>query len=274
MYQDIDLLVGGTPCQSFSIAGLRRGLNDDRGNLALGYCLLLKELRPKWFVWENVPGVLSSNEGRDFGSILGAMAELGYGFAYRVLDAQFFGVPQRRRRVFLVGRIGDARRAASVLFERTSLFGYSSSRRKSGENVAALTSTGVGTCGADDPRRNQEASIIAFSCKDDGRDASTKSPTVRSMNFDGSHLNGGGQIAVMIEGGIANTLSASAGHLRRILPIEAERLQGLPDDWTLVDFKNKPAVDSRRYRAIGNSMAEPVMRRIGERIHIVEELYG
>ena len=88
----IDLLVGGTPCQSFSVAGLRKGLEDPRGNLALTYVGILDKFRPKWFVWENVPGVLSSGGGRDFGSFLGAVAELGYGFAYRVLDAQYFGV--------------------------------------------------------------------------------------------------------------------------------------------------------------------------------------
>src|SRR6185437_13921276 len=92
-----DLLAGGTPCQSFSIAGLRGGLADDRGNLALEYLRLADRARPRWLVWENVPGVLSSNGGRDFGAIFGGMAELGYGFAYRVLDAQHFGVPQRRR---------------------------------------------------------------------------------------------------------------------------------------------------------------------------------
>jgi DNA (cytosine-5)-methyltransferase 1 len=95
-YGKIDLLVGGTPCQSFSVAGLRGGLDDDRGNLALEFCRLAQREQPRWIVWENVPGVLSSNGGRDFGSILGALEELGYGLAYRVLDAQYFGVAQRR----------------------------------------------------------------------------------------------------------------------------------------------------------------------------------
>jgi len=117
----VDLLVGGTPCQSFSVAGLRKGLEDPRGNLALVYCGILDHFKPKWFVWENVPGVLSSGGGRDFGSFLGAVAELGYGFAYRVLDAQYFGVAQRRRRVFVVGYFGDWRPAAEVLFEPESL---------------------------------------------------------------------------------------------------------------------------------------------------------
>ena len=94
----IDLLVGGTPCQSFSVAGLRKGLDDPRGNLALTFLQVLDGLRPDWVVWENVPGVLSSNEGRDFGAFLGGLGQLGYGWAYRVLDAQYFGVPQRRPR--------------------------------------------------------------------------------------------------------------------------------------------------------------------------------
>ncbi|MGA0355790.1 MAG: DNA cytosine methyltransferase, partial [Ilumatobacteraceae bacterium] len=119
----IELLVGGTPCQSFSVAGLRGGLDDDRGNLALRFMQLCAEARPTWVVWENVPGVLSIDGGRAFGSILGALEELGYGWAYRTLDAQWFGVAQRRRRVFVVGCLGDWRRAAAVLFEQQSVCG-------------------------------------------------------------------------------------------------------------------------------------------------------
>ena len=122
--QSVDLVVGGTPCQSFSVAGLRKGMEDPRGNLALTFCAILDKFRPKWFVWENVPGVLSSNKGRDFGSFLGAVAELGYGASYRVLDAQNFGVPQRRRRVFVVGHLGDWRPTAEVLFEPESMLDW------------------------------------------------------------------------------------------------------------------------------------------------------
>ena len=113
----VDLIIGGTPCQSFSIAGKRLGLDDPRGNLALEYLALARRLQARWLIWENVPGVLSSDGGRDFGAFLGLLGECGYGFAYRVLDAQHFGVPQRRRRVFVVGYLGDWRRAAAVLFE-------------------------------------------------------------------------------------------------------------------------------------------------------------
>ncbi len=155
-YGPIDLLVGGTPCQSFSIAGLRGGLGDDRGNLALEFLRLADRKRPRWLVWENVPGVLSSNGGRDFGAILGGMVELGYGFAYRVLDAQFtrtplfpWAVPQRRRRVFVVGYLGDWRPPAAVLFERESLLGHPPPRREAGQGfthdvASSLTASGRG----------------------------------------------------------------------------------------------------------------------------------
>ena len=143
----IDLLVGGTPCQSFSVAGLRQGLADPRGNLMLTFLALADAKKPKWIVWENVPGVLSSNGGRDFGTFLGALGELGYGFAYRVLDAQHFGVAQRRRRVFVVGYLGDWRVAAAVLFEFESLQGNTKPSRKKREEVTANAEGSIGEAG-------------------------------------------------------------------------------------------------------------------------------
>ena len=139
-YGPVDLLVGGTPCQSFSIAGLRGGLDDERGNLALEFLRLAGRLRPRWILWENVPGVLSSNGGRDFGSFLGGLGELGYGFAYRCLDAQYFGLAQRRLRVFVVGYLGDWRCAAAVLFEPQSLRWDSPPRRQSRQGIAPTIS--------------------------------------------------------------------------------------------------------------------------------------
>jgi DNA (cytosine-5)-methyltransferase 1 len=143
----IDLLVGGTPCQSFSVAGLRKGLADPRGNLMLTFLSIADKFKPKWVVWENVPGVLSSNGGKDFGTFLGALGELGYGFAYRVLDAQYFGVAQRRRRVFVVGYLGDWRVAAAVLFERESLQGNTKPSRKKRQEVASDAERSVGEAG-------------------------------------------------------------------------------------------------------------------------------
>ncbi len=157
-----DVLVGGTPCQSFSVAGLRKGMADPRGNLALVYLAIADRYRPQRVVWENVPGVLSSNGGRDFGAFLGGLAELGYGWAYRVLDAQYvrvdgFGraVPQRRRRVFVVGDSGGWRRAAAVLFEPESLSGNPPPRRQAGQGLAgSVTASSArrgGVPAADDP---------------------------------------------------------------------------------------------------------------------------
>jgi DNA (cytosine-5)-methyltransferase 1 len=141
---NIDVFVGGTPCQSFSVAGLRKGLDDPRGNLMLTYLAIAKQYRPRWLVWENVPGVLSSADGRDFGSFLGGLAICGYGFAYRVLDAQYFGVAQRRKRVFVVGYLGDWRPATAVLFERESLCGNPAPRREKGQEVAGTIAARFG----------------------------------------------------------------------------------------------------------------------------------
>jgi DNA (cytosine-5)-methyltransferase 1 len=135
-YGSIDLLVGGTPCQDFSVAGLRAGLAGERGGLTIEFVELARRLRPRWLVWENVPGILSIDDGRAFGAFLGLLGECGYGFAYRVLDAQYFGVPQRRRRVILVGYLGDWRPAAAVLFEPESLRGDPAPRREAGQGVA------------------------------------------------------------------------------------------------------------------------------------------
>lgn len=140
----IDLLVGGTPCQDFSVAGLRAGLAGDRGRLTIEFVRLAGRLRPRWVVWENVPGVLSADDGNAYGIFLGALAELGYGTAYRILDAQYAGVPQRRRRVFLVGYLGDWRRAGAVLFESHSLSGHPAPRRKARQTTPSLTSSGAG----------------------------------------------------------------------------------------------------------------------------------
>tara|TARA_R110000851_G_scaffold220568_3_gene373361 strand:+ start:10905 stop:12419 length:1515 start_codon:yes stop_codon:yes gene_type:complete len=132
-----ELIVGGSPCQSFSVAGHRLGMDDPRGNLALHFLKIIREVRPKWFIYENVPGLLSSGGGSDFAAFLGEVAECGYGFAYRVLDAQNFGVPQRRRRVFVVGCAdGDWRSAAAVLFEPTSLCGDIKKSKEKGQDTS------------------------------------------------------------------------------------------------------------------------------------------
>jgi DNA (cytosine-5)-methyltransferase 1 len=156
-----NLLVGGTPCQSFSVAGLRKGLDDPRGNLMLTFGAIADHLKVRWIVWENVPGVLSSNRGRDFGSFLALLGLLGYGFAYRVLDAQHFGVPQRRRRVFVVGHLGDWRPAAAVLFESESLLGNPAARGAKREVTPTIPASGAGTGRTGNERTKADFLVMA-----------------------------------------------------------------------------------------------------------------
>lgn len=149
-YGAVDLVVGGSPCQSFSVAGNRGGLDGESG-LMWEYVRAVRELRPRWLLWENVPGALSSRtrdaaKGDDYWCLLSALDELGYGLAWRVLDAQFFGVAQRRRRVFLVGCLGDPQRASEVLFEREILrWDHPSSKQKRKE-LAGTAGSGAQSC--------------------------------------------------------------------------------------------------------------------------------
>jgi DNA (cytosine-5)-methyltransferase 1 len=414
--EPINLLVGGTPCQSFSVAGLRKGLADPRGNLMLTYGAIARRYRPKWLVWENVPGVLSSNGGRDFGTFLGMLAELGYGFAYRVLDAQYFGVAQRRRRVFVVGYLGSWQRAAAVLFESHSLQGHPAPSREARKDVAgtiaarfgnsrnnieeiapvdmAYTTSslaeyreGVGTLRANggdlgggsetliaktltagtglrfdadtetlpitfgaqmsvpsvdfdvnqtlqaknpmavafggDIARSLTARHDSSPCADRGMDVVAVAQPMTGSHWD-SPMNphptlnqsakGSGGIAASDQelfsqrgsglvaqpmafepGSIARNAGPSgesmlaptlrremgdnqpavriAMQVRRLTPVECERLQGFPDNYTNIPWRKKDeAPDGPRYKALGNSMAVPVMRWIGERIQQVEEL--
>jgi DNA (cytosine-5)-methyltransferase 1 len=312
----IDLLVGGTPCQSFSVAGLRKGMADPRGNLALVYCGILDHFRPRWFVWENVPGVLSSNGGRDFGSFLGALAELGYGFAYRVLDAQWFGVAQRRRRVFVVGCLGDWRSAAAVLFERESLCRDLAPSRKEGQKIANCLGASPSTSGSPNVG-NGQGNVVSVSDVFPTLDANEgnkwgsnqwvkqgkailqpiimshgqaqanittngvcptltclhEAPIALAENTIGRQPMNGGNGDGFTVGGPMYTLNATGVHgvanamaVRRLTPTECERLQGFPDGYTDIQLNGKQTPDGPRYKALGNSMAVPVMKWIGQRI--------
>jgi DNA (cytosine-5)-methyltransferase 1 len=421
---DVNVFVGGTPCQSFSVAGLRKGLDDPRGNLMLTYLAIAARYRPRWLVWENVPGVLSSNGGLDFASLLRGMGELGYGFAYRILDAQYFGVAQRRRRVFVVGYLGNWRPAAAVLFERHSLCGNFAPSRKAREGAAAnvregfnssipevmctLRASGAGfdrpgnavtehetyipvmhseLCpslkarDAKGPSSDGDGdgailvpmvqpialaeNIIGRKPENSGNgDGFTEEGPMYTLNATGVHgvaqpiayniapgkgalkddihvtdadatktLDASGSNPAMHQGGAAivqpiafsgqmsvpqtdvdmtQTLQAKnpmavaqpigwseeltasvdmAGTLqyggqggrhdgvmtqamavRRLSPKECERLQGFPDNYTDIKPKGKATPDGPRYKALGNSMAVPVMAWIGKRIQEVDAI--
>ena len=347
-----DVMVGGTPCQAFSIAGLRNGLSDARGQLTLSYVELANAIDDKRiergeeeaiFVWENVPGVLSSKDNA-FGCFLAGLAgessELQPAggkwthagcvsgperfIAWRVLDAQFFGMAQRRRRVFVVASARKGFDPGAVLFELDSVRRDSAPRRETQKAVAALTARGVGTCGADD-NQAQAGHLIAFgggntaghidvatACTAHGirLDFDTETFAVHGTqdpdtNRELAHTlgrNNGQENAIVTEpftlairgrsegstvevrnDGTANALLTPNGgragmgvgaigwgmQVRRLTPIECERLQGFPDNHTLIGWRGKDAdecPDGPRYKAIGNSMAVPVMRWIGERI--------
>ncbi|WP_247605419.1 phage N-6-adenine-methyltransferase [Providencia rettgeri] len=337
-----DVLVGGTPCQAFSVAGLRGGLSDERGQLTLSFVELadcIDEIRekdgkkPAIIVWENVPGVLSSKDNA-FGCFLAGLAgeseELKSPggkwsnagvvsgpqrtIAWRILDAQYFGVPQRRRRVFVVATARKEISVAEILFERESLSGGVESRSEEKQTVAALTANGVGATGADD---NQALAghlivgpldtqcgyekhsmqsvalghIIAFNPQAGGKTSSTLGASFETVgclqtsqqpaillagNIIGRKPENGGNQTGYSESDISYTLTkidvpgVSVNNIvRRLTPIECERLQGFPDNHTKVPFNNKSiedCPDGHRYRALGNSMAVPVMHWICERI--------
>jgi DNA (cytosine-5)-methyltransferase 1 len=340
----INVLVGGTPCQSFSVAGLRKGLDDPRGNLMLTYIAIANRYRPKWVVWENVPGVLSSNGGRDFASLLRGLEECGYGVAYRVLDAQYFGVPQRRRRVFVVGHLGSWQRAAAVLFERHSLQGHTPPSRKKGERVATTVTNGPPFSRTGNERVECEAMVVAHHttgsgywqeglgtlrareqdshenlvCMSTGQAGAeigigigttlncnheapivihgTQDPCISDIAFDQGRNNGQENVVAFTQNQCGDVLtgyiSPSMGtnqnatgrntpkvmthmQVRRLTPVECERLQGFPDNYTKIPWRGKDAdncPDGPRYKALGNSMAVPVMQWIGKRIQMVDDL--
>lgn len=352
-----DIIVGGSPCQSFSIAGNRDGLKGESG-LMFEYIRAIREALPRYFVWENVPGALSSEKGAAFGQLLHEMDVIGYGLAWRVLDAQFFGVAQRRRRVFLVGCLGNAGRAAQILFDGESMRWDRPSSRDKRKSLAANAKSRLGRCysklvrcgcaegkgdlAKDDIGRtdkngpqgdgvNEDLSFtlnttdrhaVAYlpfnptqvTSKQNGNNpqwddpchtlsATDRPPHVICMadanakaaideDLCGTLHVGGDPSFVAVEASngedVVGALCArdykgvgsqyvSEGKViaqkddahyivRKLMPIECERLQGFPDRWTDIEFKGKPASDAARYKALGNSMAVPVMHWIGKQI--------
>lgn len=335
-----DLVVGGSPCQSFSIAGRREGLEGASG-LMWEYVRAVQAIRPRWIVWENVPGALSSSHGEDFACLLQALDGLGYGLAWRVLDAQYFGVAQRRRRVFLVGSLGD-QCASEVLFEPDCLRWDHPSSHEKRQALARQAQGSLG--GADDgggcltpwdtqsrriyrpdgawptldtrARSGGDGRAVAF-LPNAGHKAGSMavseelSPTLKTEHNPAVLCATDSTANASIGEGLAPTLTAHAaksagyvfaaknaasaglsvsrdtsptlsatkqpavsgdGTVRRLMLVECERLQGFPSGWTDVPYRGQDhAPDSPRYKALGNSMAVPVMAWIGRRIQQAEE---
>lgn len=295
-----DVVVGGSPCQSFSVAGKREGLSGESG-LMFEYIRAVREVRPRWFLWENVPGALSSEGGEAFRQLLSEMDKLGYGLAWRVLDAQFFGVAQRRRRVFLVGRLG-ACPPVEVLFEPEGMRGDHPSSREKRKELAAAAGAGA-------PKAS--TLVVRCGCKGGGKGAlvseelsmtlstsNTQTLVQEPLGFKYHQGSGAGSIGCeegvsptctadyhnpavdddmcgsLKIGGSAPVVAPQEAIVRRLMPMECERLQGFPDDWTRIPYRGKPAEecpDGPRYKAIGNSFAVPVVRWIGERIAMADK---
>lgn len=267
----IDLIVGGSPCQGLSVAGRRLGFDDERSRLALNYIAIIGHIMPKWILWENVAGVLSTRGGADFRVFITLIAKLGYSLSWRVLDACYFGVPQRRRRIYLVGHLGtDSECPRQVLFESKSLSG----------SAAQSAGTQHSDAGDADPASISPSTVLDMShAVDVLRFYKDQTPTLtarmgtggnqiplvyawRKTNF---HTWKETDISVPCTAHDAKEALTLVGtpRLRKLMPKECLRLQGFPDDW--LDDVPKYS-DTAAYKAIGNSMAVPVMRWLGKRI--------
>lgn len=312
--RDVGLLVGGTPCQSFSVAGCREGLKGASG-LAFHFVRLLREIQPEWFVWENVPGALSSRtDGQlDFNFLVRAFAECGYGLAWRILDAQYvrsnsfpFAIPQRRRRLFVVGCLGDGGGAGKVLLEGEGLCGDITPRRITMQGASGCTERspgvavrtahtkangcgiGVGTAhtlSTGDVDAVLDASAFNFELFSGetraeevivGYDSHPNDSRVTEASGAFACLTskmgtGGNNTPLVLRTG--TTPAISRPMVRRLTPVEAERLMGFPDNWTRIPWRGKPAEkcpDAPRYKACGNSFCVNCVEWIGERIEKVE----
>jgi DNA (cytosine-5)-methyltransferase 1 len=334
-----DLLCGGTPCQAFSVAGMRRSLDDARGNLSLTFCEVSNAIdavrrergdQPAIIFWENVPGVLNTKDNA-FGCFLAGLAGedaplvaprgrwtnagvvLGpqRAIAWRVLDAQYFGVAQRRRRVFVVASARNGFSPAAVLFERESLRRDTPPSREAGEAVAPTIRAGapngspshgarsgdsrdelivpqpysVANCltarmhkGINSTLDEGQTPVIGFNARQDpdswadrtgplDTDSSTQAAAIGIDEEQNARVEGFGTLKARMDGGgFEGSVMTPAMQVRRLTPVECERLQGFPDGYTLITYRGKPAADGPRYKALGNSWAVPVVRWIGERM--------
>lgn len=303
--EPVDCIIGGSPCQDLSVAGKRAGLSGARSGLFMEQIRIVKEMRreygkPRYMVWENVPGAFSSNRGEDFRIVLEEIVKVvdesaavpqppkgrwahagrvmgdGYSVAWRVHDAQFWGVPQRRRRIALVADFGGES-APEILFERDSVSGDSEARGETREGAAGTAPDCVGIT-----NRGSVAGVASEILRSGSHGALPMVANGNQIPLTFSNQGFGG----MAESDVASTqcsnqcklssldLSIQNGVVRRLTPLECERLQSYPDGWTDIgdwtDSKGKlhKAADAPRYKALGNSIALPfwfwMLRRMSE----------
>jgi len=295
----VGLICGGFPCQDLSVAGQRRGFAGDRSSLFFELVRVVAEARPRWLLWENVPGLLSSppdDPGADFWAVNAALAEIGYFGAWRVLDSKYFGVAQQRRRLYGLYAAGSAgaTRAAAVLLEPEGRAWHSAARREKGEgdrgaHTAATLRAGSASGGPEQEPGDGLVSV-ALNCHKSGQvndpTFATLVPSLTHPPHDGRNLELEGNL-------VATSLFAPAlrrdmgdhhpcvsdGNegVRRLTPIECERLQGFPDGWTIPPDKwtgdpYPKGLDSARYRACGDTVTTNVIYWLGLRINLVEDL--
>ena len=259
------IVCGGFPCQSYSIAGNRRGMGgDERGQLWWDMHRVIADHKPRWVVGENVPGLLSSHGGDDFGAVVGSLVELGYSVAWRVLNSQHFGVAQRRRRVFIVAHLGGGTDPSEILFEPEGGSRDTAPRRPAGQDVAGTLGGGSGSRGwaADTERMTfiPDPYVMYQGGKYPG-DTQKWRADDKALTSNTTNNNGESRPSLAVTSPVG---------VRRLLPVEAERLQGFPDGFT--KHRHDPEkgtveqADSARYRQMGNAVTVPVVEWIMRRI--------
>lgn len=259
----VDVISAGFPCQDLSVAGKRAGLDGDRSGLFFEIVRILRHTQSRWAVLENVPGLLSSNGGADFAIVLSELAECGYFLEWAILDSQHFGVPQRRRRVFIVGHLGEPP-PQPVLLVPEGVRGDTAKSGKPGTDVAYSLDARSGGASAKEQQETFIAQpVIGHQAKggDPTMDnyvagfTASASSTARGDNY---RENSSAPVRPLSKPSIATELT-----VRRLTPLECERLQGFPDGWTLLD--DDPP-DAPRYRVLGNAVTVNVAEWIGCRI--------
>jgi DNA (cytosine-5)-methyltransferase 1 len=261
----VDVLCGGFPCQDVSVAGTRAGLAGERSGLWFQFSRLIGELKPRWVVIENVPGLLTSNDGRDFATVLRGLVNWGYGVSWRVLDAQYFGLAQRRERVFIVASLGSGR-SAKVLFEQESSVRHSPAGRGAKQATAAVAGIRLKTYSESGFERwvdngGINSTLAAHSSKE-AHDLIVFTPPTVTGTLSAS---GAGTARTGNERSEASFLIPTSIGIRRLTPLECERLQGFPDNWTAGQS------DIARYKQCGNAVAVTVAEWVGRRLMLADQ---